>query len=54
VKRIPDNVNVADLDFDPEEPTSQNTYLLGRFLYEGDTSTIHSDVPVNFAETLET
>jgi hypothetical protein len=26
VKRIPANVNVADLDFDPEDPTSQNTY----------------------------
>jgi hypothetical protein len=54
VKRIPDNVNVADLDFDPQDPTSQNTYSLGRFLYEGDTSTIHSDVPVHFAETLDT
>jgi hypothetical protein len=54
VKRIPDNVNVADLDFDPEDPTSQNTYSLGRFLYEGDTSTIHSDIPVHFAETLDT
>ena len=54
VKRIPDNVNVADLDFDPEDPTSQNTYSLGRFLYESDASTIHSDVPVHFAETLET
>jgi len=54
VKRIPDNVNVAHLDFDPEDPTSQNTYSLGRFLYEGDTSTIHSDIPVHFAETLGT
>ena len=31
VKRIPANVNVADLDFDPEDPTRQNTYSLGRF-----------------------
>ena len=54
VNRIPDNVNVAGLDFDPEDPTSQNTYSLGRFLYEGDTSTIHSDIPVHFAETLDT
>jgi hypothetical protein len=54
VKRIPDDVNVAGLDFDPEDPTSQNTHSLGRFLYEGDTSTIHSDVPVHFAETLDT
>jgi hypothetical protein len=54
VKRIPANVNVAALDFDPEDPTSQNTYSLGRFLYEGDTSTIHSDVPGHFAETLDT
>jgi len=54
VKRIPDDVNVAELDFDPEDPTSQNTYSLGRFLYEGDTSTIHSDIPVHFAETLDT
>jgi hypothetical protein len=54
VKRIPANVNLADLDFDPEDPTSQNTYSLGRFLYEGDTSTIHSDVPMHFAETLDT
>ena len=54
VKRIPANVNVADLDFDPEDPTSQNTYSLGRFLYEGDASTIHGDVPVHFTETLGT
>ena len=54
VKRIPANVNVADLDFDPEDPTSQNTYSLGRFLYEGNASTIHSDVPVHFTETLDT
>jgi hypothetical protein len=54
VKRILANVNVADLDFDPQDRTSQNTYSLGRFLYEGDTSTIHSDVPVHFAETLDT
>ena len=50
VKRIPKDVNVAELDFDPEDPTSQNTYSLGRFLYEGDTSTIHSDVPEEFTE----
>jgi hypothetical protein len=31
---------------------SSNTYSLGRFLY--DTSTLHSDVPVHFAETLGT
>ena len=54
VKRIPANVDVADLDFDPEDPTSQNTYSLGRFLYDGYTSTIHSDVPVHFAEALNT
>ena len=54
VKCIPANVNVADLDFDPQDPTSQNTYSLGSFLYEGDTSTIHSDVPVHFAEMLDT
>jgi hypothetical protein len=54
VKRIPAKVNVADLDFDPQDPTNQNTYSLGRFLYEGDTATIHSDVPVHFAETLDT
>jgi hypothetical protein len=26
VKCVPADVNVADLDFDPEDPTSQNTY----------------------------
>lgn len=50
VKRIPHDVNVAELEFDPADPTSQNTYSLGRFLYEGDTSTIHTDVPEEFAE----
>jgi hypothetical protein len=43
LNRIPANVNVADLDFDPEDPTSHNTYSLGRFLYEGgDTSTMRA------------
>jgi hypothetical protein len=54
VKCIPAIVNVADLDFDPEDPASQNTYSLGRFLYERDTSTIHSEVPVHFTETPDT
>ena len=50
MKRIPHDLNVAELEFDPADPTSQNTYSLGRFLYEGDTSTIHTDVPEEFAE----
>jgi hypothetical protein len=54
VKRIPANVNLANLDFDPHDPTSQKTYSLGRFLYEGDTSSIHRDFPMHFAEPLDT
>jgi hypothetical protein len=44
VKRIPANVNVADLDFDSEDATSQNTYSLGRFLYASSNSAIRSDL----------
>lgn len=51
VKRIPEGVVIADLDFDPEDPSTQSTASLSRFLYEGDTSSIHSDVPAQFAET---
>ncbi len=54
VKRMPEDIDVAELDFDPEDPTSQDTYSLGRFLYGGDTSTIHSDVPEQFRETADT
>lgn len=50
LKCIPDGIDVDDLDFDPDDPRTQYTKSLSSFLYEGDTSTIHSDVPTEFAE----
>lgn len=50
LKRIPDGTDACELGFDPDGPETQSTKSLSSFLYEGDTSTIHSDVPAEFAE----
>ena len=53
IKCIPENIDPTELDFDPEDPRSQNTHSLGHFLYEGNASTIHTDVPEQFAEVAD-
>jgi hypothetical protein len=52
IKLIPDGIDPADLDFDPADPATQNTKSLSSFLYGGDTSTIHSDVPEPYSKEI--
>jgi hypothetical protein len=52
IKRIPDGIDPAELDFDPDDPATQNTKSLGGFLYGGDASTIHSDVPEPYSKEI--
>jgi hypothetical protein len=52
IKRIPDRIDPADLNFDPADPATQNTKSLSGFLYGGDTSTIHSDVPEPYSKEI--
>ena len=52
IKLIPDGIDPADLDFDPADPATQNTKSLSGFLYGGDASTIHSDVPEPYSKEI--
>ena len=52
IKRIPEGIDPAELDFDPDDPATQNTKSLGGFLYGGDASTIHADVPEPYANEI--
>jgi hypothetical protein len=52
IKRIPERIDPAELDFDPDDPATQNTKALAGFLYGGDTSTIHSDVPERYSREI--
>jgi hypothetical protein len=50
IKRIAEDIDPAEFDFDPEDPKSQNTHTLAGFLYGNDTSAIYSEVPEAFRE----
>ena len=52
IKLIPDRIDPAELDFDPDDPATQNTRSLGGFLYGGDASTIHADVPEPYSKEI--
>jgi hypothetical protein len=52
IKRIPEGIDPAALDFDPDDPATQNTRSLAGFLYGGDASTIHSDVPEPYSKEI--
>ena len=50
IKRLPGDIDPAELDFDPEDAETQNTHTLSGFLYGNDCSAIQRDVPEAFRE----
>jgi hypothetical protein len=52
IKRIPEGIYPAELDFDPDDPVTQNTKTLAGFLYGGDASTIDADVPEPYSKEM--